>query len=86
MVSLPLGQAFHSRRLTIKSSQVGAIAPSRRAAYDFRRRMAAALELLTAVELDALITGESPFDELPAVMARLAREPGDTLCHRIRYL
>ena len=35
--------------------------------------------------VDALITGESEFDALPDVMAKLADEPGDTLCHRIRY-
>jgi threonine dehydrogenase-like Zn-dependent dehydrogenase len=84
-VSLPLGEAFHSRRLTIRSSQVGSIPPARRAEWDARRRMALALELLTDSSLDALITGESPFEELPQVMARLATDPGDTLCHRIRY-
>ena len=84
-VCLPLGEAFHSRRLTLKSSQVGAVAPARRAEYDFRRRMALALEQLRDPALDALITGESPFDDLPDVMARLSTVPGDTLCHRIRY-
>ena len=36
--------------------------------------------------LDALITGESRFAELPAVLARLSRGPGAALCHRISYL
>lgn len=84
-VSLPLGEAFHARRLTIRSSQVGAIPPARRAEWDTRRRMALALDLLKDPVLDELITGESPFEELPAVMMRLAAGPGDTLCHRIRY-
>ena len=84
-VSLPLGEAFHSRRLTIKSSQVGAIPPSRRGEWDPRRRMALALDLLRDEALDTLITGESPFEELPEVMAQLSTRPGDTLCHRIRY-
>jgi hypothetical protein len=47
--------------------------------------MALALTLLKDPDLDVLITGESPFDELPEVMARLSREPGETLCQRIRY-
>jgi hypothetical protein len=47
--------------------------------------MALALNLLSHAELDALITGESRFDDLPAVMASLASSPGDALCHRIRY-
>ena len=84
-VTLPLGEAFHSRRLTIRSSQVGSIPLARRAEWDTRRRMAFALDLLREPALDALITGESPFEALPDVMARLAAGPGDTLCHRIRY-
>jgi hypothetical protein len=47
--------------------------------------MALAISLLADSSLDALITGESAFDDLPEVMARLARAPGDALCHRIRY-
>jgi threonine dehydrogenase-like Zn-dependent dehydrogenase len=84
-VSLPLGGAFHSKRLTIKSSQVGQIAPGQRPRWDTRRRMAQALTLLADATLDVLITGESRFDELPDVMLRLAEAPGDVLCHRIKY-
>ena len=48
-------------------------------------RLALALELLADDRLDVLLTGESPFDDLPAVLEGLAANPGDTLCHRIRY-
>ncbi len=84
-VALPLGGAFHSRRLTIKSSQVGQISPVQRPRWDTRRRMAQAMALLADATLDVLITGESRFDELPDVMVRLANAPGDVLCHRVRY-
>ena len=84
-VPLPLGGAFHSRRLTIASSQVGHVAPSQRPRWDSRRRMQLVLGLLRNPALDVLITGESDFEALPDVMATLARAPGDTLCHRIRY-
>jgi 2-desacetyl-2-hydroxyethyl bacteriochlorophyllide A dehydrogenase len=84
-VPVPLGEAFHAQRLTLKSSQVGHVAPAQRARWDTRRRMALALSLLRESRLDVLITGESEFDTLPEVMARLAAAPGDTLCHRIRY-
>jgi hypothetical protein len=47
--------------------------------------MQLALRLLREPALDALITGESAFEALPEVMATLARAPGDTLFHRIRY-
>ena len=83
--TLALGGAFHSRRLTVRASQVGTLPAERRARWDHARRLSLALSLLDAPLLDVLITDESPFAELPAVMARLAHEPGDTLCHRISY-
>jgi threonine dehydrogenase-like Zn-dependent dehydrogenase len=84
-VSLPLGEDFHSKRLTIKSSQVGRVPADRSSRWSRTRRMGLALELLRASELDALITGDSSFTELPAVLARLSHDPQGELCHRIRY-
>jgi 2-desacetyl-2-hydroxyethyl bacteriochlorophyllide A dehydrogenase len=84
-VAVPLGGAFHSQRLTIKSSQVGHVARPKRAEYDRNQRLALAISLLADPALDVLITGESRFDDLPRTMARLADAPGDELCHRIRY-
>jgi threonine dehydrogenase-like Zn-dependent dehydrogenase len=84
-VPLSLGENFHARRLVLRSSQVGTIPAHRRARWDYRRRLELALGLLCDDVLDVLITGESRFDELPSVLAALARVPGDTLCHRIRY-
>jgi threonine dehydrogenase-like Zn-dependent dehydrogenase len=84
-VTLPLGEAFHSRRLTIRSSQVVRIPPDRTPRWTHARRMALALELLADPALDVLITGECAFDELPATMARLAADGAGTLCHRVRY-
>jgi threonine dehydrogenase-like Zn-dependent dehydrogenase len=83
--AVPLGGAFHSRRLTLKSSQVGAVAAAQRARWSHARRMELVMKLLESAELDALVTGESPFEELPAVLARLATSPGYTLTHRIVY-
>jgi len=82
---VPLGGAFHSRRLQIKSSQVGAVAAAQRARWSHARRMELVMKLLESAELDALVTGDSPFEELPAVLARLAASPGYTLTHRIVY-
>ena len=84
-VPLPLGEAFHSRRLRIVSSQVGRIPANRAARWSFSRRMGLALDLIRDPCLDALITGESDFEDLPWVMTRLSRDPGSELCHRIRY-
>jgi len=84
-VSLPLGAAFHSQRLTIRSSQVGAVPPARRPRWSHTRRLQLALDLLRDARLDALLTGEDPFAALPDVMARLASSSAGVLCHVIRY-
>ncbi|MFF0018602.1 zinc-binding alcohol dehydrogenase [Streptomyces sp. NPDC005374] len=83
-VSLPLGEAFHSRRLVIRSSQVGTVSPAR-AGRSYGDRLALALKLLADPALDALITGESAFEELPGVMPKLASGEIPALCHLVRY-
>jgi len=84
-VALPLGEAFHSRRLTLRASQVGQVAVAQRARWSHGRRLAMALALLRDPLLDGLITDSAPFDDLPAVLARLAGGAPDTLCQRIDY-
>lgn len=85
LATLPLGEAFHSRRLTIKSSQVGRVPPDRASRWTSKRRLALALSLLGDSCLDALISGESAFEDLPSALAAVCRDPGPVLCHRIRY-
>ena len=84
-IAVPLGEAFHSRRLTLRSSQVGAVAPARRGTRSHRDRLALALELLRDPAYDVLLTGSSPFGELPGVMARIASGELPGLCHSIDY-
>lgn len=85
-VALPLGEAFHARRLTLRSSQVGEVATARRGRWSHRQRLALALDLLAeAPELDVLLTDRLPFGQLPALLARLAAGPSATLCACIDY-
>jgi threonine dehydrogenase-like Zn-dependent dehydrogenase len=84
-VNVPLGEGFHSQRLTLKSSQVGHVATPQRGRWSHRRRLELALSLLTDPVLDRLITHNAPFHELPAVLERLSTGAADTLCHRIDY-
>lgn len=84
-VAVPLGQAFHSQRLTLKSSQVGSVADSRRARWTHARRLQLALSLLAAPELDALINSECRFEDLPRVMGELSRSASDVIMHRVNY-
>ena len=82
--SIPLGGAFHARRLTLASSQVGSVPSSRRARWTTGRRLAKALDLLLDTRLDALISGETAFPDLESAYPGILADP-DTLCHRIRY-
>lgn len=84
-VTVPLGSAFHSSRLTIRASQVGAVAAARRDRRTTADRLALALELLADPAYDALLTGTSSLAELPAVLARLADGDPTTLCHTVDY-
>ncbi|KQT85148.1 zinc-binding alcohol dehydrogenase [Aurantimonas sp. Leaf443] len=82
--TLLLGGAFHSQRLSIIASQVGTVPAARRARWSRERRLHLALSLLKDARLDALISGETPFEALPEVYGAVLAAP-DTLCHRIRY-
>jgi threonine dehydrogenase-like Zn-dependent dehydrogenase len=84
-VQLRLGGAFHARRLAIRSSQVGTVSPARASRRNSAERLRLALELLRDPAFDALLTGESRFDELPDVMARLVGGSLRALCHTITY-
>ncbi|MDQ5909703.1 MAG: hypothetical protein QG599_1798 [Pseudomonadota bacterium] len=84
-VPLPLGEDFHVKRLKIRSSQVSQIATAQRSRWNFSRRMATVMELLENPVLDGLISGESPFEDLPQALAELSRNPSGVLCHRIVY-
>lgn len=84
-VPAPLGLAFHHRRLKLVSSQVGQVAPSRRSRWSHGRRLAKALTLLDDARLDALITEEVAFADLPGHLPRLLSPGAPGLCTLIRY-
>jgi len=84
-VSLPLGAAFHARRLCLRSSQVGTVSPLARGRFNHRSRLALALELCKDPLLDRLIDAETRFEDLPESMPRLTLPESRSLCHRLRY-
>jgi NADPH:quinone reductase-like Zn-dependent oxidoreductase len=84
-VAVPLGGAFHSRRLKLLSSQVGQVAPSHRPRWTRRRRLAAALDLLADPRLDALITPAIEFQELPIRLPGILAPESDILCQLVAY-
>jgi 2-desacetyl-2-hydroxyethyl bacteriochlorophyllide A dehydrogenase len=84
-VAIPLGGAFHSRRLRLISSQVGQVAPSHRPRWSHGRRLTAAIGLLADPALDALIAPAVAFLDLPAELPRIFTGPDGVLCQLIQY-
>jgi NADPH:quinone reductase-like Zn-dependent oxidoreductase len=84
-VAVPLGAAFHSRRLRLVSSQVGRVAPSHRPRWSPQRRLAAALSLLADPALDALLAPAIAFDDLPAQLPAIFAAESGVLCQLIDY-
>lgn len=84
-VTVPLGGAFHSKRLKLISSQVGQVSPSRRPRWSHRRRLEAALSLLHDPRLDALITEELAFEDAPHRLPDILAPGTTSLAPVIRY-
>ncbi len=82
---VPLGAAFHSKRLTLKASQVGHVAAPMRGHASRSSRLQMALRLLREPSLDVLIDSQSRFSELPDVLAALANGSRSAICHRVHY-
>ena len=80
--ALPLGEAFHARRLRLISSQVGHVAPAMRGRRTTRERLALALALLADPRYDVLLEPPTRFDALPEAMPRLLAHG---LCHVVTY-
>jgi hypothetical protein len=84
-VPVPLGGAFHSRRLKLVSSQVGKVAPSHRASWTPRARLEAALAYTADPRLDVLFAPAVNFDLLPARLPEIFQPNSGILCQRIDY-
>lgn len=85
IVSVPLGGAFHSRRLKLISSQVGKVAPSHRATHSNRDRLEAALKLAADERLDALLNPAIGFRELPVQLPDILKPQSGVLCQLVSY-
>jgi threonine dehydrogenase-like Zn-dependent dehydrogenase len=84
-VPAPLGGAFHSRRLQLVSSQVGQVSPLHRPRWSHGRRLAKAVGLLNDPRLDALMTDEVDFADLPGRLPALLAPGAPGLGTAIRY-
>jgi threonine dehydrogenase-like Zn-dependent dehydrogenase len=84
-VPVSLGGAFHSRRLKLISSQVGQVAASHRPRWTHRRRLEAAISLLSESALDVLIAPAIRFEDLPQRLPDVLKAGSGILCQRVDY-
>lgn len=84
-VPLPLGGAFHRRRLTIRSSQVSTVPAALAGRWDVSRRRSVTGRLLDVLPLSALATTEVPFEDAPAAYSALDRRERGVVHVALRY-
>ena len=84
-VTLRLGGSFHSGRLAVRASQVGTVSPAGGLGAPPPTGCGWRCALLRDPAFDVLLTGSSPLDDLPDVMARLADGTLPALCHTVTY-
>ena len=84
-VTLPLGGAFHRRRLTLRSSQVSTVPAALATRWDVDRRRRVAARLLAELPLAAVATSEVPFEEAGRAYEALDRREEGVLHVALRY-
>ena len=84
-IAVGLGGRFHSRRLRLIGSQVGAVSPERRPRWSHSRRLAKAMSLLGDARFDQLITHSVPFAQAPLRLPHLLIDEPDALAILLTY-
>lgn len=82
---LELGKEFHHKRITLRSSQILGINPDLAIRYDADRRMAEAVELLSLLNLEPLVSHRVSFEELPNALAMIDKAPSSCNAVIVRY-
>jgi 2-desacetyl-2-hydroxyethyl bacteriochlorophyllide A dehydrogenase len=84
-VALPLGDAFHRRRLTIRSTQVSTIPAALAPRWTVPRRRAAARDLMDELPLETIATHEFPLGQVSDAFEALDRGDPGLLHAALRY-
>ena len=85
-VALPLGEAFHAKRLAIRATQVGSVSPAMRGRRSYAERMALALDLLAEdAWCDSLLGAPVRFADLATTLPVLLGPDGPP-CPLVTYI
>ncbi|HEV8426001.1 MAG TPA: zinc-binding alcohol dehydrogenase [Actinomycetes bacterium] len=83
--ALPLGAAFHRRRLAIRSTQVSTLPAALTSRWDRGRRAEVAWRLARELPLGVLCTHEFPFERAAAAYAHADRKDDGLIHAALRY-
>ena len=83
--SLPLGAAFHRRRLALRSTQVSTLPAALSARWDRSRRAEVAWSLVRELPLPVLATHEFPFEQAAEAYASVDRKEAGLIHATLRY-
>lgn len=84
-VSLPLGAAFHRRRLALRSTQVSTLPAALTARWDRGRRAEVAWRLARELPLPVLATHEFPFEQAADAYTWVDRKQDGLIHAALRY-
>lgn len=84
-VTLTLGGHFHRGRVTVRSSQVGRLAPETLPRWDYARRTATVLELLPQLRLAELVSHRFPITQAATAYALLDQAPPGMVQVMVEY-
>jgi threonine dehydrogenase-like Zn-dependent dehydrogenase len=77
-VPLMLGGRFHRGRVSVRSTQVGRIAPELSSRWSYARRRAAVIDLLARLPLDRMVSHRFPFEDAAQAYVLVAERPAET--------
>lgn len=83
--SLNLSDEFHHNRVTIRSSQNGAIPPKISHMWDNKRKLDAAMQLLPKLDLEGFITQKFSIDNAVEAYELVDKRPGDIISVLLTY-
>jgi threonine dehydrogenase-like Zn-dependent dehydrogenase len=82
---LKLGNEFHHKRVSLQCSQILGILPALSNTWDMARRRAAALELVSLLDIKPLISHRYDFEDSPKALEFIDRKPGDCNAVILKY-
>jgi threonine dehydrogenase-like Zn-dependent dehydrogenase len=82
---LDLSEEFHHNRVTLRSSQTGAVNPGIRHQWNDARKVKVVLELLSKLELDSLITHRIRFEDVATAYEMIDEHPSNIIQVALTY-